>query len=76
MARRTKKRRTKRVSVAGKRIVDAGRTLAQARSMQRDTNAAAKGDPSCPRGAKAVIRKNPNSYLPYEIWVTKSCRYV
>jgi len=69
-------RRKKRVSIVGKRIVDAGRNMAQARSMVRDANAAAKGDPSCPRGAKAVIRVNRKSSLPYEIWVTKSCRWI
>ncbi len=63
---------------AGKRLVDAGRSLKQARSMARDANAAARGDPGCPRGAKAVVRKVPGykGGLNYEIWVSKGCRYV
>ena len=59
-----------------RRIYDAGRTLKQARGIARDANAAAKGDPGCPRGAKAIVKKNPKSSLPYEIWVNKKCRYI
>ena len=61
----------------GKRLVDAGRSLKQARWMAKSTNEASRGDPACPVGAQAVIFKNSKSYtLPFEIYVNKKCRYV
>jgi hypothetical protein len=71
-----KRKRITSKKPAGKRAVDGFRSLKTARGAVKDTNAAAKGDPGCPRGAHATIRLNKGSHLPYEIWVKKSCRYV